>query len=146
MKGKAQVFLRRGTVFVTSNYQTDSGFWVEQEPYLVVSEADTSRLSAYVLEALDASRLGVPNPDDPNSLGSSRLPELAGVRNYSTFMKGAVAVDVSRSEQGSVRVVPMRNGGSRKGFQFLRDLAIEVGPASKLKLSPALEKALKDAD
>ncbi len=141
MNASASLYVRGTLSFVTSESRTEAGFWIEHDPYFVCEDVDSQVLAAQVIEALDASKTGVPTPPR-DSLGS-RLPELAGVKSFGAFMRGTVSVDVSRDVDG-ITVIPMRNAGARGGFEFLNDLSCLIdSPAS---LAQALDKALEQAE
>jgi hypothetical protein len=54
----------------------------------------------------------------------------AGVRSYSTYLRGSRSVSVAIREPGDViTFTPMRNGGNRgpnKGFTYIQDTAFSI--------------------
>jgi hypothetical protein len=137
----ASVYVREGTTYVTSQFQTRDGFWIEQEPYFVEEGPTPEVLAERVLEALDASMVDIPTP--PRDTIKSRLPGLAGVRSYGLFMKGAITVSVSQDGTG-ITVTPMKNCGAKRGFEYKDSDALRVEDASKL--ASILVKALEVAE
>ncbi len=142
MRGAAAVYFRRGQFFIASYSQTTDGFWIETEPYFFGDAVGSAGVAALVLEALEATRLDIPTPPR-DSLGS-KMPELAGVKTYGTFMRGAVSVDISRDDDGTLTVTPMRNSGARAGFEYIGDKAVVVESADQL--AEAIDGALAVAE
>jgi hypothetical protein len=137
----ASLYVRKGQAFVTSMSRTMAGFWIESEPLFVEDRADPLVIASCVRLALAASQVDVPTPS--RDMLGSRLPALAGVKTYGAFMKGAVSVDISMDD-GQIRLIPMRNGGTRKGFQFKNDEVLIV--VDDKALADYLALALRSAD
>ncbi len=125
----ASVYVREGTTYVTSEFLTRDGFWIEQEPCFVEEGPTPEVLAERVLEALDASMVDIPTP--PRDTIKSPLPGLAGVRSYGIFMKGTINVAVSQDGTG-ITVTPMKNCGAKRGFEFKDSDALRVEDVSKL--------------
>ena len=138
----AMLYARRGQAFVNAESQTVDGFWVGSGPCLVEDLDAPDRISERVLEALAASRLGVPTPSPSEALDTELLQQ-AGVKSFSAFMNGARAVRITASEQG-ITVTPMRNGGSRRGFLFKQSEAVFAQAGDEL--ASALVAALDAAE
>jgi hypothetical protein len=83
-------------------------------------------LATTVLHALARPGGTVPTPA-PSENPEKPLLELAGVRSYTTFARGAKAVTVSQEESG-IAVVPMHNGDRHTGFTKLYDRARTASP------------------
>lgn len=130
MRGAAALYLRRGRVFVAAFSETVDGFWIEAEPRFESDEFEAVEAATLLLEALKGSQLGVPAPPR-DSLGSA-LPALAGVKSFATFMRGVRSVDLSRSDEGTLTVTPMRNGGARDGFVPMTEHETHLGSADQL--------------
>jgi len=107
---------RRGKAFLTANAQTEAGLWVESLPQFVEEAGAYDVIALRVLAALSGSVTGVPTPL-PDDMGSE-MPSLAGVKTFSTFMKGCMLVTV-RAEGDLVTMEPTVNRGGRGGFGFL---------------------------
>lgn len=130
MRAAAALYLRRGRIFVTAFSQTVDGFWIETEPRFESDGFEAAEAATLLLEALKGSQLGMPTPHR-DSLGSA-LPALAGVKSYATFMRGAVSVEVSRSDEGTLSVTPMHNGGAGDGFVPMAEHELDVGSTDQL--------------
>jgi len=141
MIGRAALYVRQGVYFLTVDSQTEAGFWIEEESRCLDTDPTHEILAEEVLQALEKSRLAIVTP--PRDQIGSKLPELAGVKSFSTFMKGAICVDIKRDENDTIKVTPMTNKG-RDGFKFLTDLAEEIHSPSDL--ATALEAVLESAD
>jgi len=141
MTAAASIYVRNGVAFVVSASRTTDGFWIEQEPYFMDDNVDPQVLAAQVTEALDASKFDVPTPSSESI--ASRLPELAGVKSFAIFMRGAVSVDISR-DAGGITVTPMRNAGPRAGFEFLGSQSRRIESAADL--AEVLAEAIQHAE
>jgi hypothetical protein len=125
----ASLYVRKGKCYVTALSRSIDGFWFESEPVFVEDGVDLARLSLCIRQALEASRTEVPAPR--RDALASRLPALAGVKSFGSFMKGAVSVDVS-ADGDRIKLTPMRNGGARRGFEFKNEEAVLVEDAEAL--------------
>lgn len=136
------LYARRGRAFVTSESQTQDGFWVMTGPCLVVSLDSPDEISTRVHEALDMSRSGVPSPSPSERLDTELLKQ-AGVKSFRTFIRGTRAVRISASGQRMI-VTPTRNGGTSRGFEFKDSEALQVD--DEALLASALTEALEAAE
>jgi hypothetical protein len=142
MRAAAALYVRRGRVFVAAFSETVDGFWIETDPRLESDGFEAAEASALLLEALEGSQLGVPTP--PRDSIGTKLPALAGVKSFATFMRGAFSVDLSRSDEGTLTVTPMRNDGARGGFVPMVEHQTHLGGADQL--ADALVNALELAE
>lgn len=120
----AGAYLRRNQIFVFSMASTIEGVWITRElcgTGLGLNVAPKV-LGDAVLNALSLSTMGVPHPTDWSAI-SRPLLQAAGVKNWSTFSRGAKHVTVSMLDSG-IRFMPTENGGSKEGFLDLADRAI----------------------
>lgn len=140
------VYARREWLLVTAMSRTVDGFWVACPPYLRLDRrtATPEEVGAAVETALEGSRDMVATPDWSGPSPLQPLFELAKVRSWSTFVRGARLVGVEQ-EGEAVRVTPQRNEGAREGFSEL-ELLVRVmarGEAGDLgrQVLASLEKA-----
>jgi hypothetical protein len=134
MKRLATVYERRGRIFVSAEAKTRAGFWVTQLTGRCRPRPPLHALAATVLHALARSGGTVPT-SPPSESPAKPLLQLARVKTYATFARGAKAVTVSQEESG-ITVVPMHNGGSRTGFTELDDRAWAQTPIRSRSAKP----------
>lgn len=138
------LYVRRGHAYVTPESLTTDGFWVASPPFSKSdSDAPSAELANLLLNALEASRCGVPTPPVSEN-PFARVLELAGVRSFGTFMKGARAVRLS-SDGETVTLTPMRNAGAKGGFEFL-EAEVRTVPAEVESVYSAVQMALDAAE
>jgi hypothetical protein len=110
------VDLRADEYFVSTYSRTVPGFWVlDGCPVRLPGTASPGELGTVVRAALDRSR---------HADSARALLDMAGVKDYGTYMKGTRSVDVyaDHVEDGeSVEVTPQRNEGPREGFAPMTD-------------------------
>lgn len=135
----AHIYRRRGKDYVTASSRTRDGFWLE-EGEVDVLDAGASGLADSVRSALARSRHGIRAPKDWSS-HVNRVVEAAGLKRFGAFAKGTALVGVEE-KNGSLRVMPHRNGGSRKGYVGIQDQALD-SPAGDLDLAKAIEMAFQ---
>ncbi len=93
------------------------------------------------METLNASEEGVPHPTNWSGLLAPLL-EIAGVKAWSTFTKGAKSLDLE-AEGGRLKVVPTRNLGPREGFEALPEQTVELPLLSPPdKIGESLDEAM----
>ena len=142
----ASVYRRKGKLLIASASQTPGrhGLWIEAGPHLM-AEVDDPRpeIGEKVREALAASRRDEPYPDDPESIQVPLL-QLAGVKSWSTFMRGASQCFVEQEDDG-VRFIPSHRDGG--GFVPRADALVTVNTSTDAgRLAEALFEALARAD
>jgi hypothetical protein len=122
---------------VESKSKTVDGAWIAEGTPLEVIGDQAERLGECTLTCLDLSMIEVPHPTDFKAL-TAPLFELVGVRRWSDFVKGTLALDVEDSGE-TIRLTPMRNRGARDGFDFLQDRVAELKkPIGPLELGEAI--------
>jgi hypothetical protein len=80
-----------------------------------------------VAAALNASGSGVDNPPPTGPLPIQPLLEVAGVKSWATFVRGAQMV-VVRLDDVEVFVEPNENRGGREGFVVRPDMEVFSAP------------------
>lgn len=120
------MYARRGQFYACAMSRTVEWLWIAGPPFLeAAGDATDEELGRLVLDALEGSRQDVAHPPvadlervlDP-------LVELAGVKSYRTFEKGARLVE-ALEQGGVVTLTPTRNAG-RDGFLPLEGSAVTV--------------------
>ena len=111
---RASIYKRKSAVFVHAQSQTTAGVWIFARPCVVLSIDDKEAVGRAIRSALEGSEINVPHPSPSTRLGGP-LYDMAGVKGWAAFAKGAAAVEVE--EHGSLlAVIPMKNLGPQKGF------------------------------
>jgi hypothetical protein len=141
MRASATVFVRQGSVYVVSSSQTVDGFWVDKPPFFKCETFDAAETARMVKQALNQSRTGVPNPDRH---APPKIVEFAGVKTYTAFLRGTLGAAVDRSDEGVIKITPMKNEGGRRGFTFFPDRAVVV--SDNIGLAEAITTALNAAE
>jgi hypothetical protein len=142
MMRAATVYRRGNALYLNSSSRTTAGLWIATAPFLRVESGSalTARGEA-ALAALNASQEGVPHPTNWSELVAPLL-ELAGVRSWATFMKGAACLNLE-VEGESLKIIPNRNLGPKEGFESIPESAVELPfPSSPGQIGVALEEAL----
>ena len=122
MRG-ADIYERKGAIFLCSSSRTTAGVGIISAPYFRVSSMEPAELGGLIRECLGASINGAPHPKSFSNLFSPIL-ELAGVQTYSSFVKSAKYIMVSFNESAKgegVLFSPTRNAGVDEGFLPLKD-------------------------
>jgi len=137
----AQVYIRRGRLFVCPQSRTTDELWMVQDPVAVLevgsSAMDKGRA---LLSALALSRVNVPHPT--SWAGRNKvLLSAAGVKSWKAFSKEATSVFVEWDYTG-ITFVPYENQGS-DGAVEIQDgrIAIETSSSDET-VGTALERAL----
>ena len=134
------LYARSSKVFLHLMDRADTGLWIGSAQVRTFSEpVKAKEIGAAILELLPLSR-AVPHPASWKGLNPAKpLLDAAGVRSWSTFMKGSSSGSVC-SEDGKLAVERSENSGS-KGFTPLdsRTLDASVSPS---ELGHAALKAL----
>jgi len=138
----ATAYRRHNGFYVHSNAQTTSGVWVASRPFTKIpSDAGAEILGQVVEEALQASQTGIEHPNDWDAV-EYPLPELAGVKSWSTFMKNARCASIKEVD-GIVELTPSRNLGPERGYEPFEDAAIVVRTGDRERIATALLDAFK---
>jgi hypothetical protein len=119
----AKAYRRDGKWYIHSDCQTTAGVWIASAPYLA-SDNDPSALGGAILRALEASAIGVPHPTDWGNIFSPVL-DLAGVKSWATFVKGASLVGIEANGPKIV-LTPHHNQGPKEGFDPLENQHIQI--------------------
>jgi hypothetical protein len=111
----ATIYLTKHAHFLHSASQTTCGVWIAGCPLnklpLEVSQADLKRS---LHDALAASKTEVQHPTDWDAVVYP-LPEMAGMKSWSQFMRTARCVNIELDE-GIIRFVVNTNRGPQEGF------------------------------
>lgn len=142
----AAAFYRSGHVFIQPYYRTTAGVLIGGEPIKDLEfDASDRELGEALVEALGHFKSGVPHPADWGKV-SQPLNEAAGVKGWSSFIKGARSCEVA-DEGGTLIFVPMRNAGVRAGFQFLNDSSTKLAAdATADEIGRTLRNAFERAE
>ena len=118
----ARIYYREDKIIIGSNHKTTDGVWIDPGPYEVCSgQIDPAELGRIIINALNSSKTGVPQP----------LEKAAGVKSYSTFIKGTKSCSVELSDK--YNCIPYRNCGFKgddKGFHKMPDEQISLSTNS----------------
>jgi len=143
MRKSAEVYERKGTLFVSASHRTQAGFWIGDEKVSVLSDPTPDLVEAAVKSALILSQDGVPTPAPTAKLGGSLL-SAAGVSSWGTFMNSSKLVDVHQ-QQGEWRITPYRNLGRKEGFEPCKEQEVTLACSSG-GLGQAVLDALQSAN
>lgn len=138
------IYERRGSLFVRTCLQTEVGLWLEQGPCkMLPSSAEPTVIGEAARDALARSGKTIPHPTEWKSVDEDNpILELAGIKRWSTFRKGARALGVSLYDD-RIELIPSENEGS-EGFGPLTDDALRLAPdASAEELGTAINEALR---
>jgi hypothetical protein len=144
MRKKAGIYCRDNVWYVSSYSRArGSGVWQSFEaPICLPSSASHSQKGETALIAVRASTHEAPAPPpgfDPAAL----LLKAAGLPSFTKFAKGTKSIDVSL-EDGKLTVTPQKNGGPRRGFEWLTEKKIELdAEASHEQIGEALDEAFR---
>ena len=144
MKGKrAEVYRRRGMLYVNAQSYTVEGFLISAPPFARVAEEDgPEALGTVVAAALQSSCEGLPQPSQKGWKDVVRpLLRLAGERSFNAFMKGTTSCGLTWRQNKICTVMPYKNEG-RDGFTQLRDRAFEVEASLPHELGGAVNRGL----
>lgn len=142
MMKRVAVYRRRGSYLMAADCHTKDGFWLTVAPYRKLpGDVNAGELGSAVREMLPFSRSGIPTPSWKDDSDMQELLDAAGVKSYSTFMKGALLVKV-RVEDEWATMIPMLNRGGREGFEHLNPSS---GPHARVDDPEELGRKLLDA-
>ena len=144
----ASAYKRAGLILIHASAKTVPGFLIDCPPWITLSEdVRSAELGEAVRTALAAYHEGVPVPD----YGSADWKALrracyraAGVNSERGYMTDSAYVSLC-AENGSLRLTPSRNGGTRgdaKGFHFLPEFALQTQANPD---SDAIGRAVREA-
>jgi hypothetical protein len=136
----AAAFKRNDGWYFHSNSQTTMGLWIANAPFIkrALDEGD-SVLGQTILEMLQASQLLVPHPAKWDA--SYGILDLAGVKSWAAFMRGASYVGV-RGEDEWLMLEPSTNAGAKKGFVPISGVSLQIPADSR---SDRIGETLKEA-
>jgi hypothetical protein len=134
----ASLYRRSGSILIESKSRNVDGIYEATPPFLrVPADSEPEDIGRAVLQALAESKEGIPNPwrdaeyRRRNRSGWWPLIEVAGVKSWRTFVKGAVHVSVLRTGN-LVKFEPSRNLGPKEGFVPLANAPEPVADAANL--------------
>jgi hypothetical protein len=144
----ACAYKRTRLILIHASAKTVPGFLINSPPWITFSEdVRNAELGEAVRTALAAYREGVPAPDygsaDWKALRRARC-RAAGVNSERAYMTESAYVSLC-AENGSLRLTPSRNGGTRgdaKGFHFLPEFALRTQADPD---SDAIGRAVREA-
>lgn len=84
-----QVFFKHSTAFVYTQCTTEHGLGVTTAPMLKAQAADAMELGSAVVTCLEASRDGIPTPQDFPAI-AKQMFQFAGEKSWSRFARGAI--------------------------------------------------------
>jgi hypothetical protein len=139
----ASLYERNRDWYVQPMSQTTSGLWVASRPLVRIdSYASRESKGQAALDALNASRLSVPLPSDPNGLFDPIL-EIAQARSYESFMKHARHIQLTL-ESDRLTVIPYEKARKPRGTLLgIPEKTIELAAgATPEEIGAAMEEAL----
>jgi len=119
---RAISYLRGNRVFTHASSKTTSGVWVLEPPASVAEVSDQKLLGQQVMQALDASRAGIPHPTSWRGIFDPIL-QLAGVKSWSTFVKSARCVEIEL-EAERLAYLATENLGAEGGFNTIERMEV----------------------
>ena len=142
---QAQIFQRKGDLFILPSCQTTDGVWMGVDPVVRLDEnASHETLGEAILRAITSSKQGVPHPLDWN-IPTTSLFQLAGVKSCNEFERNAKHITVQVDDK-AMRITPWRNLGPGRGFGPLvptMDEILVAADSSTSEIGVALNEALK---
>ena len=141
---EACIYERRGSLFVVTCLQTEVGLWLEQGACTMLpSSVEPAIIGQAARDALSRSGKIIPHPTEWKSVDEDNpILELAGIKRWSAFRKGARALGVSLYDD-RIELIPSENEGSQ-GFGHLTDDSLRLAPdASTEELGTAINEALR---
>jgi hypothetical protein len=143
MKKLAQVYERNGSWFFGPQSKATTGLWIGTPPLIQLSRQDSQRRKGQAaIDALSASKEGVPLPDDPESNVVPMLTE-AGVSSWNEFMKRAKCVGLEL-ENDLLTIMPYKKLRRPKGaLEGIPEKGFAISAAaSRDEIGAALEAAM----
>jgi hypothetical protein len=139
----AEVYERDSEWYIQPSSKTTTGLWIATPPLIQLNKHDPRpRKGEAVMEALNASRHGVPVPADNEDLVGPMLA-LAGVKSWSVFVKKAKCVGLEL-ENNRLTLMPHRPMPRSKGaLEGIPEQALVLpADASPEEIGAALEEAM----
>src|ERR1700737_3225424 len=139
----ADAFEWRGRIFLHAYSKTQVGLSVLSQPVLAADPRDPAELGRAILLALAGSKEGVPHPSIWDDI-CAPLIKLAGAKSRRAFYGSARCVRIRR-QSDRVSFTPMRNLGTRKGYEPLNGKDRTCLPESA-ELGNTLLSAFQEAE
>lgn len=142
----AGVYRVRRRLIVCSDWQTDTGLWLQREPVALPDNSEVATLGEAVLAALANSRSGVPHP--PRSDWKAQFApflDAARVKSWQAFMADARYVAV-RDEDGALTFEPQRNEGANGGFEAIEEMTETLATRDAAAIGGAVLRLLAAQD
>jgi hypothetical protein len=138
----ATIYLKAGALYFHGSSKTTDGVWIATPPFLrLEAKAAPAEKGIAAIEALDASKDGVPHPTNWKRVISPLL-ELAKVKSWSTLAKGAICLTLE-SDGEQLKVIPNQFLGPTEGFEPVAEGAVTIAISSSAdEIGSVLEKAL----
>jgi hypothetical protein len=138
----ATIYKRANALYLYPSSRTTAGVWIAIPPFVKVDTHTAASVKGEaILQAIEASKDGVPHPTNWNGLIDPLL-ELSGVKSWATFMKSAVCVSL-HSDGARLKLIPNRNLGPKGGFEQVLASTVELSyQATPEEVGVALEKLL----
>ena len=136
----ATAYNRKDCWYVNASSQTTVGLWMGTPPFLSLPpNADSAAIGQATLLALDASRHAIPHPTKWDV--SSPTLDLAGVKSWSAFMRGASCVNI-QLDDALLTMTPNTNAGAKEGFSPLLDKEVRIpADSSAQQIGEAIRSA-----
>ncbi len=119
----AAAYRRSGRWYFHSESKTTDGVWIASQPFLS-SDQESINVGDCAKQALAMSTEGVGHPTEWSGLFTPML-DLAGVKSWSTFSRGAELVGIEM-EGNLIKLIPHRNLGPKEGFEPVVSDAIDL--------------------
>jgi hypothetical protein len=110
------LYLRRGIVYGHREAVTSFGATVGAPPFCAVNPQSPDELTGIVEYTFTGSRR---SPATDLQRIFDPILALAGVKSYVSFARDAVALRIERTSVEDFIVIPSRNEGATRGFQWL---------------------------
>lgn len=134
----AKVYRRNGVWIFHTDCKTTAGVWVAAAPFLR-SDGDPAELGECLVQVLNSSVEGIPHPTQWSNLFNPVL-ELAGVKSWNAFVKGAMLVGIE-SDTNDITLTPHRTLSPKEGFEPIHDCSVSLlADAAASKLGTALSE------
>ena len=142
MRKRASFYKGNKFYIIHSSSKVINGFNIATEPYFKLDI--TSPLSDVVrklLEAMRASKEGLPNPTNWNEFQKEYLKNI-GLRSHKDLYKGYIFCDIFE-ENEKILITPTVNKGIDGGFSYLPDKTVQISSNKSIdEICDALKKAI----
>lgn len=136
----AKAYRRNGKWLFHTDCKTTAGVWIAAAPFLCSDDAP-AELGMCLAQVLNSSVEGIPHPTQWNNFFKPIL-ELAGVKSWNTFVKGAVLVGIE-SDADEITLTPHRTLGPKEGFEPIHDGSVRLlANSSASELGTALSEVI----